>query len=309
MAGLAAIETTEQIMDRLRLSVAQLGIATIRKLQMGFSKVDKKETGIVANEEFLSVLMKNSLFLSKIESSNIIKTYKVDELNINYAKFMEQLCPKLSSEREEKIQQLFDLIRENTKQTENIIFYRDLMSLCDFKNHPSVQSGQFSEVHARDLIQTAFNGIQNDKDEITPTQFMKFFQGISCGYPYNKLALFRFLQDCWHEMFQYVNNGNFNVEEANKYVEQIEAMLAEKTRQKIKGMESENSTLLRQFKFFDTERLEYLNYAQFVRTLESFSVLAPEKEMTMLFDKWCNVDGDKKKLFYRPFITKLFEKY
>jgi len=276
---------------------------------MGFSKVDKKSTGIVANEEFLSVLMKNSLFLSKIESSNIIKTYKVDELNINYAKFMEQLCPKLSSEREEKIQQLFDLIRENTKQTENIIFYRDLMSLCDFKNHPSVQSGQFSEVYARDLIQTAFNGIQNDKDEITSTQFLKYFQGISCGYPYNQQALFRFLQDCWHKMFKYVNNGNFNVEEANKYVEQIEAMLAEKTRQKIKGMESENSTLLRQFKFFDTEGLEYLSYSQFVRTLEGFSVLAPEKEMTMLFDKWCQVDGDKKRLFYRPFIKKLFEKY
>lgn len=86
-------------------------------------------------------------------------------------------------------------------------------------------------------------------------------------------------------------------------------MIAEKTRQKIKGMESENTTLLRQFKFFDTESLEYLNYAQFVRTLESFGVLAPEKEMTMLFDKWCQVDGDKKRLFYRPFIKKLFEKY
>jgi len=95
----------------------------------------------------------------------------------------------------------------------------------------------------------------------------------------------------------------------NNYICQIEAMIAEKTRQKIKGMESENTTLLRQFKFFDTEGLEYLHYAQFVRTLESFSVLAPEKEMTMLFDKWCDVDGDKKKLFYRPFIAKLFETY
>ena len=129
---------------------------------MGFAKVDKNTTGVVANEEFLSVLMKNSLFLSKIESSNIIKTFKVSELEINYAKFMEQLCPKLSKEREEKIEQLFDLIRENTKQGDNIIFYRDLMALCDFNKHPAVQCGQFSANYARDLIKTAFEGKKHE---------------------------------------------------------------------------------------------------------------------------------------------------
>ena len=182
----------------------RLGIATIRKLQISFDKVDKKGSGITSNEEFLNVLMKNSMFLSKIEASNILKALKVNELEINYAKFMEQLCPKLSSEREEKVQQLFDLIREHTKQTENIIFYRDLMSFCDFKNHPSVQSGQFSANFARNLIQSAFDGIQNNKDEITATRFIEFFKGISCGYPYNTKALYRFIQDCWHKMFKNV---------------------------------------------------------------------------------------------------------
>lgn len=255
--------------------------------------------------------MKCNLYLSKIDSSNIIRYFKINDLEINYKKFMKELCPKLTAEREKMVQQLFELIHKNTnKQNENnIICYNDLMNLCDFKNHPSVQSGQFSAKTARELIKTAFDGIQNEKDEITLTKFIDFFCGISCGYPYNNAALFRFIQNCWHSIFENVNDGNFTLEEAKKYVEQIEAMLAEKTRQKVKGSESENNTLLRQFKYFDREALSYCNYSQFVRTLESFGVMAPEKEMTMLFEKWCKVDGDKKKLYYRPFITQLFKKY
>merc|ERR1712013_691809 len=40
--------------------------------------------------------------------------------------------------------------------------------------------------------------------------------------------------------------------------------------------------------------------------------LAPEKELTMLFEKWCQrpfLNGVPKKLCYRPFIHELFQTY
>eukprot|EP01083_Nonionella_stella_P093303 261446_1 len=311
---MAAIETADEIMDKLRLNIAQLGIATIRKLQTTFEAQDANQTEQVSNEVFMSSLMKNALYLSKIDLSNIIRYFKSNELNVNYGKFMNELSPPLAAQREDIVKQLFDLIKESTQQTENIILYRDLISLCRFKNHPSVQSGQFSANYARDIIKTAFDSIQNDQDQITYTKFKYYFRGISSGYPYNTNAFIRFVQSCWCDMFENVNNGNFSVQEAEKYVEQIEAMLAEKTRQKVRGSENESKTLLRQFKHFDCASKGYMNYAQFVRALEGFGVMAPEKELTMMFGKWSDDEVDErgdslKKLYYREFVQQLFKKY
>lgn len=308
-------------MDQLRMVVAQLGIATIRKLFTHFEKTDKDKTGKVANEEFMSALMQNALHLSKIDLSNVLKTYKANDLETDYAKFMDDLSPELTAEREKVVKQLFDLVRAQSKQKqagddEDIILYQDLMRLCNFEHHPAVQSGQFSPNQARKIIGTAFDSMQNDKDEVDYANFKFYFRGIGSGYPYNTQAFIRFIQSCWGSLFEQVNDGNFSVDEQNEYIEQIEAMLAEKTRQKVKGAESENNTLLRQFKHFDIADNNYLNYKEFVRTLESFGVMAPAKDLTILFEKWCveeprSKDDEQmiKKLKYRGFVEKLFKKY
>merc|ERR1719273_750522 len=264
----------------------------------------------------MSALMANSVYLSKIDLSNILKTYKVNDLDTNYAAFMDELSPKLTAEREKVVKQLFDLVQAHSKQNKDVILYQDLISLCNFKHHPAVQSGQFSPNFAREIVKTAFDSIQNEKDEITYDKFKYYFRGIGSGYPYNTDAFIRFIQSCWGSMFEQVNDGNFSVDEQNKYIEQIEAMLAEKTRQKVKGSESENNTLLRAFKHFDIANNNFLNYAQFVQTLESFGVMAPAKDLAILFHKWCveevdHVDEKKviKKLKYRGFVENLFKKY
>merc|ERR1712212_567011 len=84
-----------------------------------------------------------------------------------------------------------------------------------------------------------------------------------------------FMQSIWGSVYKDANSGTLSVKEANKYVAQIEAMLAEKTRQKIKGSDNEEGTLLKAFKHFDSKALEFVSYAEFVRTLESFGVLSP----------------------------------
>jgi len=294
-------------MDRLKLATAQLGIATIRKLEISLTAKDEKATGQMVNEEFVAALMKCHLYLSKIDASSITRAYKVDDLTVNYLQFMDHLSPKLSAEREKIVHHFFELIQQHTNQKANTIKYSDLLSLCDFKSHPAVQSGQFSANTAREVIKAALDGIQNENDEITYPKFQHFFRGIASAYPYNTQALVNFIQSCWHSVYKHDNHGNISVEEANKYVEQIEAMLAEKTRQKLKGSESEVTCLTKQFKFYDGQKLGYLNYATFTQTLESFGVMAPEKELMLFFDKWCTVDGDTKKFFYRPFVTKLFQ--
>eukprot|EP00483_Globobulimina_turgida_P008547 UN08564 len=170
---LKAIETTNEVMDKLRLNVAQLGISTIRKLHNLFAETDTDKTCQLTNEEFIFALMKNTIYLSKIDASNIIRKYKVNELEVNYFKFMDELSPPLTNEREQAVKQLFDLIQENTKQNGNIILYHDLMSLCNFNVHPAVVSAQFSaNPHLvksaqlsgqffQEMIKSAFDSIQN----------------------------------------------------------------------------------------------------------------------------------------------------
>merc|ERR1711874_218256 len=86
-------------------------------------------------------------------------------------------------------------------------------------------------------------------------------------------------------------------------IEQIEAMLAEKTRQKVKGSESENNTWVRQCKHFDIANKNFLNFEQFVQTLESFGAMAPAKDLATLFGKWCVEEKSIKKLKYREFVN------
>lgn len=274
-----------------------------------FEQLDAKNSGKVSNEEFMSVLMQSSVYLSKIDLSNILKAYKVNDLDTNYGKFLNDLSPKLGAEREKAVKQLFDLIRAQKEQNDNFIFYHDLMSLCDFKQHPSVQSGQFSANYAREIMESAFDSIQDEEDKVSYDDFLAYFCGISSAYPYNTDAFIRFIQSCWHSLFKIVNDGNLSVDEENKYIEQIEAMLAEKTRQKVKGSESENNTLLRQCKHFDIANKNFLNFEQFVQTLESFGVMAPAKDLATLFGKWCVEEKSIKKLKYREFVNELFKKY
>lgn len=302
---MAAIETIEDIVDKLKLRVGQLGISEIRKLEIALEAKDEKEAGQIGNAEFMMAMHKCNIFVSKLDASNILKSFAANDVEMNYGDFMEQLSPPLTAEREKVVQQLFLLIQEDS-DSEDAIMYDDLFSACNFKNHPDVQSGQISQNHAQEMMESAFDSIQNEKDEISLSNFLHYFRGISSGYPYNTKAFIRFIQSIWSTAFEKVNRGNFSVEEANKYVEQIEAMLAEKTRQKIKGSDNEETTLLKAFKHFDAMTHEYVDYSEFVRTLESFGVLAPEKELTMLFDKWCST---KNKLFYRPFAHQLFVKY
>lgn len=92
---MTSIETTEEIMDKLRLNIAQSGISAVRKLYILFEKQDQNGTGQTANEEFASALMKNGIHLSKNDLSQICRFYKVNDLEINYAKFMEEVSPPL----------------------------------------------------------------------------------------------------------------------------------------------------------------------------------------------------------------------
>merc|ERR1719486_1373329 len=142
----------------------------------------------------MSVIMQNSVYLSKIDLSNILKAYKVNDLDIDYGKFLNALSPKLSAEREKVIKQLFDLIRAQKKQNDDFIFYQDLMALCDFKQHPSVQSGQFSANYSREIVESAFYSIQDKDDRVKYDDFVRYFGGISSAYPYNTDAFVRFVQ-------------------------------------------------------------------------------------------------------------------
>jgi len=308
---MAAIETTDDIMDKLKLAVGQLGIAEIRQLHILFESQDPKNTGTVANAQFSSMLMKGNLFVSQIDSSNIFKAFKVNDLEISYSDFMQQLSPPLTKEREEAAEQLFALIAAD-KGTGDIIRVDDLLALCEFGAHPEVVSGQISQNRAKELVTTAFDSIGDEDGEISLGEFLYYFRGIASGYPYSAAAMVQFIESVWSSLYREAKAGSLSAKEAQKCIEQIEAMLAEKTRQKIKGSANEESTLLKAFKHFDSKALEWVSYAEFVRTLESFGVLAPEKELTMLFEKWCQrpfLNDAPKKLCYRPFVRQLFKTY
>jgi len=310
---MAAIETTQEVMEKIQLNVAQLGIATMRKLELTLETYDPKKEGKSENTEFTTSMNKCKLFLSKIDESNIIKAYRTSPtgLIVDYAKFLNDLSPPLNEVRVKAVEQLFTLIQKKKGTKGDVITYTNLMALCNVKNHPAVQTGQYSSNFIQQSVETAFDSVQNENDEITMDEFKKAFRGIGSGYPYNDEAFCRFIQSCWSTVFENVKMNSVSSKEVEKYVGQIESMLAEKTKQKCKGSENEDRALLRQFKHFSSYPSgETCSYEEFKKTLESYGCLAPEEELTMCFEKHCSEDDEgKKKLFYRTFIEELFKKY
>jgi len=299
-------------MDKLKLKVAQLGISTIRKLQMSLEHYDPKRDGKAESTEFVTAMNKCKLFLSKIDESNIIKAYCTSPsgLVVDYVKFVNDLSPQLVPQREKAVEQLFSLIQTAKKTKE--IKYSHLMELCEVKNHPEVKNGQWSAKYIEECIVMAFDSVQNENDEITLSSFKHAFRGIGSGYPYNHQAFHRFIQCCWASVYVDVKMDNLEKKEADKFVGQIEAMLAEKTKQKCKGSENEDRTLLKQFKHFSSyPTSERCDFKEFQQTLESFGCLVAEKELKMCFEKHASVDEEtgENKLFFRTFITELFKKY
>jgi len=317
---MASIETTEQIMNKLRVTVARLGITTIRNLFALFAAAanDTSEAQQISNEEFVGVLMKAHIHLSTYDEASVIKAYKVDDLNVNYMKFMDDLSPPLSEEREKAVNELFSLIQKRSNQENaDVILYTDLKAFFDPAQHPDVKMGRLVKNAAQQQMEAAFAGIQNAKDEISLDKFKQYFRGVSSGYPFRLEPFVQFVRGCWCSLFVNLNDDSTENEKNSQqqFVLQIEAMLAEKTRQKIKGTENECNTLLRQFKHYDLEKLGFVTYDQFVHVLESFGVLAPEKELRAFFAKWSKpqqqqkASGQDNLLWYRPFIQSLFETY
>eukprot|EP00485_Elphidium_margaritaceum_P014416 CAMPEP_0202726022 /NCGR_PEP_ID=MMETSP1385-20130828/184401_1 /ASSEMBLY_ACC=CAM_ASM_000861 /TAXON_ID=933848 /ORGANISM="Elphidium margaritaceum" /LENGTH=381 /DNA_ID=CAMNT_0049392235 /DNA_START=106 /DNA_END=1252 /DNA_ORIENTATION=+ len=381
-------------MNKLRVTVARLGITTIRNLFALFAAAanDTSEAQQISNEEFVGVLMKAHIHLSTYDEASVIKAYKVDDLNVNYMKFMDDLSPPLSEEREKAVKELFSLIQKRSNQENadvilytdlkcfdesshsfinndeasvikaykvddlnvnymkfmddlspplsekrenavkelfsliqkrsnqenaDVILYTDLKAFFDPAQHPDVKMGRLVKNAAQQQMEAAFAGIQNAKDEISLDKFKQYFRGVSSGYPFRLEPFVQFVRGCWCSLFVNLNDDSTENEKNSQqqFVLQIEAMLAEKTRQKIKGTENECNTLLRQFKHYDLEKLGFVTYDQFVHVLESFGVLAPEKELRAFFAKWSKpqqqqkASGQDNLLWYRPFIQSLFETY
>lgn len=306
------MESTDitQIIDKLRLSLALHGIATIAKLKALFDVNDNNQSQCIANEEFTSILMKCSLHLSKFDTNKVIKKYKASETETKYNMFLNDLSPELVPEREQLVKELFNSLlkkRNETSSNNSTVLRNDLLvTYLDTTCHPKVHSGQFSASFATDLIKSAFHGIP---DEISYDTFKEYFRGISAGYPFNFKAFQTFIQRCWHScydnsMVKSSTNERISISDANQYFAQIEALLAEKVRQKCKGSEGENQTLIKKFKHHDLENKGWCNLQQFLNTLETFGVIMPTQEAKVMFSKWTNEENDK--IMYKDFVEELF---
>ena len=182
-------------------------------MQIALESYDPKKEGKTENTEFSTSMKKVKLFLSQIDESNIVKAYRTSPtgLVVNYAKFLDDVSPPLVEQREKAVEQLFTLIQHKQKTSGKMILYTDLMALCDVKNHPDVKTGQFSTNYIQEAIETAFDSVQNENDEITMEKFKSAFRGIGSGYPYNHNAFTRFILSCWSAVFENVCLHSFSM--------------------------------------------------------------------------------------------------
>merc|ERR1719187_3192437 len=70
----------------------------------------------------MMAMHKCNIFVSKLDASNILKSFAANDVEMNYGDFMEQLSPPLTAEREKVVQQLFLLIQEDSDSEDAIMY-------------------------------------------------------------------------------------------------------------------------------------------------------------------------------------------
>jgi len=266
----------ETVILNIRHSITRLRMGVIRNLYVDLSEITDTEDK-VTDDVFESTLGEHGIFLSQSQMWQITRYFGDGEDNLNWRDIMDHIVGKIHSAKKNKFfKQLFDYIKQQDSDT---ITIPQILDKFDATRHPKVMVGFLTPDKAYQEFVYAFNGLpQTLNFEI----FTRTFQ---------EMAIYFFDEEYLEVFFSAILNIPHSTpqEEISYKLADTKRVVKEKLRNRQKGNESFEQTLVRLFKFFDINGDEHINLDEFKTTFSRMGLFLSEESVQALFRV---LDGD-----------------
>ena len=220
----------------------------------------------------------------------------------------------LSPRRLNILQQLFDQLDESGHGAVDQV---RIVRSFDGTRHPQVLSGEKKRAEVEREFALAFDGAgATNNNAVTRDEFIRFYEGISAGVPYDDDYFINVVERCWG-IKEFVpkslaatfgGNGNGNtaasISSATPLLHRVRNIFREKIRQKTVNTKSEVENLRLVFKFFDQSNTGYIDSIGFQRALQRFGMNLDQNTLVALFAEFEEGHG---RIDYLAFATTLYD--
>jgi Ca2+-binding EF-hand superfamily protein len=241
--------------------------------------------------EFESFLSKVGMFVSTQEMSELFKFYdKNSDGQIDVSEFLAALQGQLSDRRLEIVKQAWQFL---DARGQGRLQKSEILQKFNAGAHPRVPTREKTVEEVKQEFQAALNQYGSG-NFITEDDFCSLYLSFNGTIPIEQDTYFTSLL---------VNVWGLNAQQdfiANERVAELEDILYEKVRQRCKGNDDEGKTMMKVFRYFDTDNTGAISLGEFNRALEQFGCTFNANEVRALFQKY---DADNSgQIDYEEFV-------
>lgn len=290
MESLSVDRSVASTIEKLRAQLFDKGARGLHGLARAFRIADFDGSRALDRDEFDEALRFAGLFLSLPEISALFKRFDSSgDGSVNFEEFLSALRGDLNERRRKMVEKVFmQLDRDGSGAIE----VADMTGVFSAKDHPEVQAGRATEEDVFKAFLGNFEGERKD-GRVTLDEFTDYYTDIGASIPDDDYFI-ELLESCYCCSESAASAAD--VEKVKRY----EGLLLEKIRQKRDAAQNPAASLVKVFKFFDTDRTGSVTIDEMTAALSSLGLPLHRRDV-MLFFKLYDKDGSNN-ITYAEFV-------
>lgn len=250
----------DELVNKVKYQLHAKGIDNITYIFDFFNSFDVDGSGQLDKIEFESFTRKVGMFLTTQELSVVFKHFDLNnDKQIHYKEFVGALRKDFNEKRVAAVKYAYGMLDTYMKGN---ISLNDLIPRYNAHAHPRVK---LREKKVETIQQEFEEGLRyrTQGDTVTEDSFLEYYADVSACLPAEKDEYFiDTVLETWG-----LNDESFVSPER---IQELEAILYEKVRQRTHGADDEGKTAKRVFRHFDKDESGYVSFDEFHQVLEAY---------------------------------------
>ncbi|CAG9326537.1 unnamed protein product [Blepharisma stoltei] len=269
------------ILNKFRTQLYSRRYDGMDKVYELFHECDVDSSGSLNRYEFQAFLSKVGLFMSSQEQAELFRYYdKNQDGNISVREFLNSLQETISDRRLSAVKHTWQILDQRKR---GFIEVEELKRLYNENRHPRVITREKTKELVREEFENALRKYSEGR-VMTEDGFLAYYANLSATLPLEQDHFFEaLLTNTWD-----LNSRRNPVPDAR--LNEIEDLIYEKIRQRIRGDEDEGRAMQKTFRHFDKDNSGTITFEEFTKCLQHWGCAFDNQEARALFDKY---DVDK----------------
>ena len=287
------------LIDIIRENLLKKGLRGLISMESSFRLADKDNSQSVNIDDFKKIALSYKFGLNDEEIFNVFELFdKENTGKINYDEFIRNVRGPMSEKRKKIVAKAFDYL---DYQHKGQLLLNDINDYYNAKDHPFVLNGKKNEEEVlQEFLDTFFanhmylNGDEGAEGIVDLEEFIDYYESVSCTIDDDDLFE-EIIYNVWNidngqtqnikndnqndNEYDKVDNNNLN--NNNNYINNNSLNLF---REYIINLGAKSLIgLVRQFKLFDDNKNNTLDYTEFSKAFKASNLNIPDNEIKNLF--------------------------